>query len=131
MYRIAVLSDRAELAACFTEQINRFCMERGAFPAIACYQEQERFFCQIRKVVPTSVVIALLGIAGLNAVERLRQIAPTCGLIWCSDLDFSLQAFRLRAEYFMVLPVNEERIREGLAIWYEKRKQSSLAKNQF
>ena len=29
MYRIAVLSDRAELAACFTEQINRFCMERG------------------------------------------------------------------------------------------------------
>ena len=104
-------------------------MERGAFPAIACYQEQERFFCQIRKVVPTSVVIALPGIAGLNAVERLRQIAPTCGLIWCSDLDFSLQAFRLRAEYFMVLPVNEERIREGLAIWYEKRKQSSLAKN--
>ncbi len=32
MYRIAVLSDRAELAACFTEQINRFCMERGGIP---------------------------------------------------------------------------------------------------
>ena len=119
MYRIAVLSDRAELAACFTEQINRFCMERGAFPAIACYQEQERFFCQIRKVVPTSVVIALPGIAGLNAVERLRQIAPTCGLIWCSDLDFSLHAFRLRADYFLMKPVSEEAFQRGLNAWIE------------
>ena len=63
-------------------------------------------------------VIALPGVAGLNAAEHLRSLCPACGMIWCSDLDFSLQAFRLRVEYFILEPVSAESFQQGLNVWF-------------
>jgi len=40
-------------------------------------------------------------------------------MIWCSDLDFSLHAFRLRADYFLMKPVSEEAFQQGLNAWIE------------
>ena len=71
--------------------------------------------------MPTNAVIALPGVAGLNAVEHLRSICPGCGIIWCSDLDFSLQAFRLRVAYFILEPVDAQRFQEGLNVWFENK----------
>ena len=42
------------------------------------------------------MLLALQGVAGLNAAEHLRSLHPKCKMIWCSDLDFSLHAFKLR-----------------------------------
>ncbi len=125
MYRIAVLSDHEETGQRFAEQVTRFCTEKGIFPAIELHHDQEKFFCHIGRAAPTSVIVALRGVAGLNAAEHLRQICPECGLIWCSDLDFSLHAFRLRAEYFMLLPVSEEMLREGLTVWFAQRNKAA------
>ena len=36
---------------------------------------------------------------------HLRTLCPQTRIIWCSDLNFSLHAFRLRADYFAVLSV--------------------------
>ena len=58
---------------------------------------------------------------GLNAAAHLRSLYPKCGIIWCSDLDFSLHAFRMRIEYFFMKPVEEQKIKEGLSIWFERR----------
>ena len=59
------------------------------------------FFETSQKDAPTNAVIALSGVAGLNAAEHLRSLYPKCGIIWCSDLDFSLHVFRLRIDYFL------------------------------
>ena len=69
---------------------------------IAILTDQEQFFAQTLKTVPTVVFLALPGVSGLNAAEHLRSLYPKCGIIWCSDLDFSLHAFRLRIEYFFM-----------------------------
>lgn len=60
--------------------------------------------------------LALHGVAGLNAAEHLRSLYPRCGIIWCSDLDFSLHAFRLRVEYFFREPLNEKMFEEGMNV---------------
>ena len=52
---------------------------------------------------------------------NIRSLYPKCGIIWCSDLDFSLHAFRMRIEYFFMKPVEEQKIKEGLSIWFERR----------
>lgn len=57
---------------------------------------------------------------GLNAAEHLRSLRPGCVLIWCSDLDFFLHAFRLRVEYFFMEPAEEKKIREGLEAWFAR-----------
>lgn len=118
MYRIAVLAKQDEAGKDYAEQIARFGQGKGLFPQIESYSNQEQFFEDVRKAAPTNAVIALPGVAGLNAVEHLRSICPACGIIWCSDLDFSLQAFRLRVEYFILEPVSAESFQQGLNVWF-------------
>ena len=103
------------------EQIARFCKEKGRFPRIEPYRNQESFFNAVLTAAFSHAVIALPGVAGLNAVEHLRALCPACRIIWCSDLDFSLHAFRLRVDYFLLGPVTEEGFRRGLLVWLEGR----------
>ena len=123
MYRIAVVADEESVGRNYETQITRFCTERGVFPQIELHTNQELFFERIQTVKPTSVVLALSGVAGRNAAEHLRSLCPNCGVIWCSDLDFSLQAFRLRVDYFLMEPITIERLREGLSVWFEHRRE--------
>ena len=118
MYRIAVLADLDEARKGYAEQIARFCQTKGLFPQIEGCSNQEQFFENVQKTAPTNAVIALPGVAGLNAVEHLRSVCPACAIIWCSDLDFSLQAFRLRVEYFILEPVSAESFQQGLNVWF-------------
>ena len=119
VYRIAVLADQDEARKGYAEQIARFCQTKGLFPQIEGCSNQEQFFENVQKTAPTNAVIALPGVAGLNAVEHLRSVCPACAIIWCSDLDFSLHAFRLRADYFLLKPVTDEAFRQGLRVWGE------------
>ena len=121
MYRIVVLTKSEAQAAFFTEQVSQFCAECGRFPVIETFCDQEQFFETARKTPPTNAVIALPGVDGLNAVEHLRRLCRNTRIIWCSDLDFSLHAFRLRVDYFLLEPVTEEGFRRGLLVWLEGR----------
>ena len=87
MYRIAVLAEQEAERQRYAEQITRFCEAKGLFPQVMQYDDQERFFETAQKEAPTNAVIALSGVAGLNAAEHLRSLFPACRMIWCSDLD--------------------------------------------
>ena len=121
MYCIAVLTDQEQEGQNCAEYIRNYCAEKNVFPLIETYQDQEQFFERIRKTVPAVVFLALPGVSGLNAAEHIRSLCPKCGIIWCSDLDFSLHAFRMRIEYFFMKPVEEQKIKEGLSIWLKRR----------
>ena len=95
------------------------------FPEIEIYGEQESFFKNLNYMRPTSALIALSGVAGLNVAEHFRSVRPECGIIWCSDLDFSLQAFRLRIDYFFQEPIDEKTFSDGLAVWFFRRQMNA------
>ena len=122
MYRIGVLAEEKMEGWEYEKKIREFCSGHGIFPELKTYWDQETFFKQIQKSEPTSVFLALHGVAGLNAAEHLRSLYPRCGIIWCSDLDFSLHAFWLRVEYFFREPLNEKMFEEGMDVWLERRK---------
>lgn len=86
MYRIAVLAEQEAERQRYAEQITRFCEAKGLFPQVMQYDDQERFFETAQKDAPTNAVVALSGVAGLNAAEHLRSLCPACRMIWCSDL---------------------------------------------
>ena len=100
----------------------RFFAGKGLFPRIDLYESEEKFYIELREKAPGGVIIALPGVAGLNAAEHLRSLWSECGLIWCSDLDFSLHAYRLRAEYFIKAPFVETELAEGLSRWMKNRR---------
>ena len=109
------------------EQILQFCAEHCLFPQMDCYHDQESFFEAARCEPLTNAVIALPGVDGLNAVEHLRALCPQTRVIWCSDLNFSLHAFRLRADYFLLEPVTEAALRQGFCIWLDQKKSGRAA----
>ena len=55
----------------------------------------------------------------------LRALFPETRIIWCSELDFSLHAFRLRVDYFLLEPITEEAFRHGLYVWVEEKQPSA------
>ena len=122
MYRIGVLAEEKMEGLEYEKKIREFCSAHGIFPELKTCWGQETFFGQIQKSEPTSVFLALRGVAGLNAAEHLRSLYPRCGMIWCSDFDFSLHAFRLRVEYFFREPIDEKMFEEGMDVWLERRK---------
>ena len=124
MYRIAVLTDLKHEGEYYAKVINDYCINQKLFPLLETYQNQEVFFKEIQSNVPDIVLLVLPGVDGLNAAEHLHSLFPECGIIWCSDLDFSLHAFRLRVEYFFMEPVNELKIQEGLKAWFRSEKRS-------
>lgn len=126
VYRIAILTRSEAQGELLVEQISRFCDERGLFPDLEQYRDQEWFFEAARKMPLTNAVIALPGVDGLNAVEHLRALCPRTRIIWCSDLDFSLHAFRLRVDYFLLEPITEEAFQQGLSTWSDGKKTSAL-----
>ena len=113
MYRIAVLTNSEAQEAFFTEQISQFCAECERFPVIETFRDQKQFFETTRKTLP--------GVDGLNAVEHLRALCRNTRIIWCSDLDFSLHAFRLRADYFLLEPVTKAAFQQGLCVWLNEK----------
>lgn len=119
MYRISILTDFMETGQTYADWTKHFCTENGLFPQIEFYNDKEEFFNHLINSPPTGIILALGGVAGLNAAEHIRSLLPDCGLIWCCDLDFSLHAFRLRTDYFILLPIRREDLREGLAVWIE------------
>ncbi len=121
MYRISILTDNQKYKQNLFSFTKRFCAERGLFPVIEIYEDSESFFYKAKKVAPSIVIVALSGVAGLNAVERLCSLCPDCSLIWCSDVDFSLQAYRLRAGYFFKAPPTNAELCEGLSMWIKRR----------
>ena len=121
MYCIAVLIDKGQKGEDYAEYILNYCADRKIFPLVQIYQDQEKFFGEIQKTIPSIVLLALQGEAGLNAAEPLRSLHPKCKMNWCSDLDFSLHAFKLRVEYFFMEPVEEQKLWEGLTACFGRR----------
>lgn len=121
MYHIAILADNNNLGRQLAKWTKHFCTGQDLYPVVELFTDIELFFKAIKKVKPGGVIVALYGVAGLNASEHLRSLCPDCGLIWCSDLDFSLQAYRLRAEYFIKAPPTDAEIFEGLSLWIKRR----------
>lgn len=117
MYQIFILTDdrvlREELRSWALDCLTR----RGLFPQLETPEDLEAAYYRIRTLQPDLAVVALLGVAGLNAAEHLRALCPDCALVWCSDLDFSLQAYRLNANYFILGPPTMEELSTGLSRW--------------
>lgn len=121
MYHIVILADNHNLGLQLAEWTKHFCTEQDLYPVVKLFTDTELFFKAIKKTKSDVVIVALYGVAGLNATEHLRSLCPDCGLIWCSDLDFSLQAYRLRAGYFFKAPPTNAELCEGLSMWIKRR----------
>lgn len=120
---VAVLSPSPALSARLQRQVAQQLARMGCFPQLDVPEDLERYYYAMRASPPDGVVLAMDGVAGLNAAEHLRRLSPHCAMIWGCDLDFSLQAYRLKVDYFVKGELTEAALWEGLCRWLDQRKQ--------
>jgi len=67
------------------------------------------------------VILTDTEVRGSQLAGWAEKTGREYGMFWCSDLDFSLQAYRLRGKYFLFGSVCEEEFKEGLSLGFEGR----------
>ncbi|PHV69745.1 hypothetical protein CS063_14215 [Sporanaerobium hydrogeniformans] len=67
------------------------------------------------KILELLLIVVLNGVAGLEAVRRIREKAPDIPLLWISDEDYSLFGYQYRVTYFLRRPVSDVQLREAVA----------------
>ena len=65
-----------------------------------------------RRGLPDAVIVAQSGVEGLNTVTSARLLSRK--IIWFSDLDFGVQAYRLCVPFFCQKPVTRYKMEQAL-----------------
>lgn len=68
--------------------------------------------CQLKEKPVDTIIVALDGVNGLDIITGLK--IPSGRLIWFSDLDFGIQAYRLGITYFNKKPITQEKVTHAL-----------------
>ncbi len=130
MCRISILAPERDAGRQLSGWLGAWCAEHGILPRLDVPEDLRGYFYMVGADPPDVVMVALPGVAGLNTVEHLRQLCPHCSVIWCSDLDFSLQAYRLRVDYFILGPPGREELATGLAVCLDRRRRLTGTQNE-
>jgi len=67
---------------------------------------------KLRQQKQDIVIVAQNGVEGMNIITSARPLATK--LIWFSDLDFGVQAYRLCVNYFGMKPVSCQKMKRAL-----------------
>lgn len=61
-----------------------------------------------------TVLLLEKGPRSTETASEIRSLGHRGTFVWFSDLDFSLLAFRLRADYFGLFPINREKLEAAI-----------------
>lgn len=85
----------------------------GGIPILIHHCQDWEGLCTLIKEKQTdAVVIAQDGVVGLDIITGLK--VPSGKLIWFSDLDFGVQAYRLGVSYFNKKPITFDKVIHAL-----------------
>lgn len=101
-------AERAQLIA-----LARQCLEEMNVPAqVAGCADWPALDDMIRQALPDAVIVAQDSVEGLNTITSARLLARK--IIWFSDLDFGVQAYRLCVPFFCRKPVSRQKMEQAL-----------------
>ena len=73
------------------------------------------FIARVSDCPDAIMLIAQTGALSTETAMAAKEHNPQGKLIWFSDLDFALLSFRLKATYFGLLPVEEDKLKTALS----------------
>lgn len=89
-----------------------FCKEEKQEVTAQGVADWPELFEKLKQAEPDVLVIAQDGVEGLNTITNIHL--PPGRFIWFSDLDFSLQAYRLCVSWFGRKPITYQKLAQAL-----------------
>lgn len=106
---VALCCDDPKSGESITGQLSKLChVTTETFYSIS------DFIAKVSGCPDTVMLIAQTGALSTETVMAAKEHNPQGKLIWFSDLDFALLSFRLKATYFGLLPVEEDKLKAAL-----------------
>lgn len=68
--------------------------------------------CMVKQALPDVVIVAQDSVEGLNTITSARLLSRK--IIWFSDLDFGVQAYRMCVPFFCQKPVTQKKMEQAL-----------------
>ena len=92
--------------------INEYCKIKKIVICIQCCKDWQELRGLLKKGEPNVVIIAQNGVEGLDIITGMKIMSGR--LIWFSDLNFGLQAYRLCVSYFNMKPISYDKMAYAL-----------------
>ena len=108
---IIVDADRAERQQ-LLNHIQRCCAQKDLLAQAAFCADWPELFAHVKEHDPDIVIVAQNGVAGLDTITSAKLL--TGRIIWFSDLDFGVQAYRLCVAYFCQKPITYPKVERAL-----------------
>ena len=67
----------------------------------------------VKQALPDAVIVAQDGVEGLNTITSARSLARR--ILWFSDMDFRVQAYRLCVPFFCRKPVSRQKMEQAIS----------------
>ena len=67
----------------------------------------------VKQALPDAVIMAQDGVEGLNTITSARNLVRS--ILWFSDMDFRVQAYRLCIPFFCRKPVSRQKMEQAMS----------------
>ena len=67
----------------------------------------------VKQALPDAVIVARDGVEGLNTITSARSLSRR--ILWFSDMDFRVQAYRLCIPFFCRKPVSRQKMEQAMS----------------
>ncbi|MBU3874914.1 hypothetical protein HGO97_003685 [Faecalicatena sp. AGMB00832] len=102
-----------------TAYVQNCCKDAGVSVQIQGCADWTELAQKIKKAEPDMVIVAQNGVEGLDIITSARLLSGK--IVWFSDLDFGVQAYRLCVAYFSKKPITRPKVERALARCMEVR----------
>lgn len=116
-------SDNAEREQIFTHA-NRYFSEIGLEAHTVGCTGWPELAGILRQVEPDVVIVAQNGVEGLDIITSAKILSGK--ILWFSDLDFGLQAYRLCVAYFCKKPVTYRKVERAFTRFLEYKSERAM-----
>ncbi|WP_343209899.1 hypothetical protein [Anaerolentibacter hominis] len=124
MWIIFICDDNKEERKQLIELTRQYFKERKLeAQVIGCAGWQE-LDARVKQALPDALMIAQNGVEGLNIVTGAKFLSRR--IIWFSDLDFGIQAYRLCVPFFCTKPVTYQKLEQALSLFIKQEEEKKL-----
>ena len=117
MWNVIICGGDAAEQGRLTAYIRLCCNKTGSDVRIEECADWPALARKVKHTEPDLVVVVQDGVEGLDTITSARLLAGK--IIWFSDLDFGVQAYRLCVSYFCRKPVTYQKVERAVARYME------------
>ena len=118
MWSVVVCDDNITERERIIEYVKVFSDDKGQEIAVRGAADWPGLFEKLKQAEPDVIIIAQNGVEGMDTLTNVHL--PPRRFIWFSDLDFSLQAYRLCISWFGKKPVTYRKLEQALIRCWEE-----------